>query len=364
MNLEIKNTFYHADCSHFRGDLPCKPHKLYNVKCDDCSYYNPKNDFILVIKLAAIGDVIRTTPLLHKLWEEHPKSNIWWITYSPDILPSSIDKILSWTSENLITLQAMHFSKIINLDKDVQACALTNLLSADEKIGYHLLNGKPAPINENAKHKFATGLFDDVNKANTKSYVEEIFEICDWKFEKQEYILDYDTSKKWNIDNEGMPIVGLNTGCGDRWVSRLWSDENWIALIRKLQNNDIFPLLLGGKQEDDKNKFYSRSTGAEYLGHYPLKDFISLVAQCDAVVSAVTMGMHLSVGLKKPLVLLNNIFNPHEFELYGRGEVVQPDKTCQCFFSPTCTNSEYKCMEALPVDKVFQAIMRSLKVKR
>jgi heptosyltransferase-2 len=85
--------------------------------------------------------------------------------------------------------------------------------------------------------------------------------------------------------------------------------------------------------------------------------------QCDAVVSAVTMGMHIAIGLKKPLVLMNNIFNPYEFELYGRGEIVEPNKECKCYFSPKCINKEYFCLEHLPADKLFDAILRSLKKK-
>jgi heptosyltransferase-2 len=79
---------------------------------------------------------------------------------------------------------------------------------------------------------------------------------------------------------------------------------------------------------------------------------------CDAIVSAVTMAMHIAVGLKKPLILMNNIFNKYEFELYGRGEIVEPDKECKCFFSPNCKNEEYFCMEHLKPEKIFSAVKR------
>ena len=73
MNLEAIKT----DCRYFRGDIPCKPHKNYNAHCIDennalCSYYDKITEKILIIKLGAIGDVIRTTPLLTKLKQEHP----------------------------------------------------------------------------------------------------------------------------------------------------------------------------------------------------------------------------------------------------------------------------------------------------
>ena len=83
--------------------------------------------------------------------------------------------------------------------------------------------------------------------------------------------------------------------------------------------------------------------------------------ETDLVVSAVTMGMHIAVGLKKPLVLMNNIFNPNEFEMYGRGEIVQPRKECTCFFSPKCTNDKYNCMDHMSPEDLYEAIHRNVK---
>ena len=357
MNLEYKK-----DCRNFRGDLPCKPHKLYNVKCSDCPHYEKTTGKILIIKFGAIGDVIRTTPLLHKFAQEMPDKEIWWITQYPDILPKTkIDKILTLTPENLVLLDEIEFDAVYGLDKDAFACALTKRIKAKLKFGFNLENGKPAPINKLAEHKFLTGLFDDVNKANKKSYLEEIFEICDYKFDGEEYILDCDTQIKWNIPNDGMKIIGLNTGCGDRWVSRLWKDEYWIELAEKLKQEKYFPIFLGGKQEHEKNEEYSRITGCYYPGYFSLQEFLSLMNQCDGVVSAVTMAMHLAVGLKKKLILMNNIFNPYEFELYGRGEIVQPSKECTCYFSSKCTNKEYFCMEHLLPEDVFNAVNKHLR---
>lgn len=361
MNDNLK--IYKSDCRYFNGTVPCKPHKTNGYHCYDCPVYDKTDGIILIIKLGALGDVIRTTPLIHKIKEIYPSWKIWWLTYSPDILPDSIDKKFTYNAESIEIIKAVHYNIAINLDKDLQAGGLINNISADKKFGFTLKNGVPAAINELAEHKFITGLFDDANMANTKSYVEEIFEICGWKFEGQEYILDCDTSIQWDLMNEGKKIVGLNTGCGDRWVSRLWSDDNWIELITKLQNHGYYPLLLGGKQENEKNMYFAEKTGAYYPGYFSLSVFISLMNQCDAIVSAVTMGMHIAVGLKKPLILMNNIFNPYEFELYGRGEIIQPALPCKCFFSAKCKNEEYFCMDFLSTDSIFEAVVRSLRGK-
>lgn len=344
------------DCILFRGDIPCKPHKLKGFHCESCEEYNPKKERILIIKLGAIGDVIRTTPLLHRIWKEMPQCEVWWLTLSPEIVTKRVDKVFDFSLESLLVLQNSHFNILINLDKDNYACALANSIDADKKYGFTLDNGKPAPANELAYHKFMTGIFDDVNKNNTKSYMEEMFEIVGWQFAGEEYILDLDDGLIIDIPNNKKQIIGLNTGCGARWTSRLWSDDNWIELIKLLQNQNYFPLLLGGKQEDDKNKYFSKATDAFYPGAFPFSEFVSLMNKCHTVVTAVTMGLHIAIALKKNIVLMNNIFNPNEFELYGRGVIVGPEKECKCFFSPKCKNDEYFCMDYISANNIMKAV--------
>lgn len=354
---------FKSNCRYFKGDIPCKYHKVYDVHCENCKYFDAVENKILIVKLGAIGDVIRTTPLLHKLKQEYPHSQIWWISYSPEILPSCVDKILDFNFQNCMILENTHFDIMLNLDKDINACALANKINANVKHGFMLKNGLPAPIDSAAEHKYLTGLFDDVNKANKLSYLEEIFEMCGFKFNKEEYILDCNSEADFEkLHGVNKKIVGLNTGCGDRWVSRLWKYEYWVELINILKDAGYQPLLLGGKQEDEKNRKLAADASAMYLGYFPLKDFINLVNKCDLVVSAVTMAMHLAVGLKKQLILMNNIFNPYEFELYGRGEIVQPEKVCTCYFSPKCKNEEYFCLDSLSPQMIFEAVKRHLSV--
>jgi heptosyltransferase-2 len=147
-------------------------------------------------------------------------------------------------------------------------------------------------------------------------------------------------------------LIGLNTGCGDRWTTRLWSEEKWVALIGLLQQQQYQVVLLGGEQEDARNQQLSKRTGAAYFGYFKLEQFINLMYQMDVIVTQVTMAMHIAIALQKKMVLMNNIFNPYEFELYGRGAIVQPDKECACYFRGTCRYG-VSCMEDLPPEKVL-----------
>jgi ADP-heptose:LPS heptosyltransferase len=358
LRLDLKR-----DCRFFRGDVPCKPHKLYGVHCVDedgngCQYYDQIDKKILIIKLGAVGDVIRTTPLVRKLKEAFPRSEIWWLTHTPVVIPSPVDVVVDLTPQSLRRLQAMRFDFLYSLDKDVDACAITHLIAAETKKGFCLRDGKCAPIDKDAEHKYLTGVFDDLNRANTKSYPEEIFEICGFRFAGERYILDNFASDgySWRL-NRRKRIVGLNTGCGDRWTSRLWPEHHWRLLAKQLKKAGYLPILLGGELEHKKNLRIAKATGATYLGHFPLRRFINLVDQCDLVVTAVTMATHLAIGLGKKIVLFNNVFNRNEFELYGLGEILEPDFKCTCFYAPTCPNN---CMQYLSVDRVFDAVERLL----
>jgi ADP-heptose:LPS heptosyltransferase len=362
------NSKINYDCRYFVGYVPCKPNKKYNVMCHsdlgECKYYSRTFEKILIIKLGAAGDVIRTTPLLQQIDKEFPNAFVSWLTQFPDLVPSKsiekigADKTYNWELNAILSLQNMEFDWVINLDKDEQACALTKSLKAKKFSGYTMVNNKPYPIDEKAEHKFITGVFDEISQKNTKNYMEEIFEICDFKFNREEYILpDFDSETKYEIDHT-KKVVGLNTGCGGRWTSRLWPEKYWIELIENLKKDNYEVVILGGPEEHEKNVRLSSGTGTKYFGVKPLKTFIGLMNQCDIIVSAVTMGMHIAIGLKKQLVLLNNIFNRYEFELYGRGELIEPSKPCKCYFTPKCKNEEYKCIEHIEPQRVYRTVQQ------
>jgi len=346
-----------TDCRLYKGDIPCKPHKEFGVHCENCLYYKKTSINVLIIKLGAIGDVIRTTPLLRKLRTVHPDANIYWLTYFPEILSSDwVDNIVKVNPENLEIIKAIHFDWLINLDKDKIAIALTKTIEAEKKSGFTMDKfGNAQPISNKAeKNKWLTGIFNDISKQNTKHYVQEIFEICGFDFNEEEYILDVGKDKiSWEID-KSKKIIGLNTGCGGRWTSRLWPNEYWIELAMNLKKNGYEVIFLGGEQEHEKNILLSEKSGGKYFGYFSLDKFISLMNECDLVVTSVTMAMHIAIGLKKKLILFNNIFNKNEFYLFGRGEIIEPNPKCDCYYSPVCPHNS---MKNIYPDKVLDKLI-------
>lgn len=357
------------DCIHFKGEMPCLPNKLRDKVCITCDEYQKIETRILIIKLGAIGDVMRSTPLLHRFKNDFPSPHITWITHTPEILPKAplaiggIDEIYRFDFASVYKIENTEYDIAINLDKDKEACMLLKNVKAKRKFGFIWKDNHVSVATPHAEHKLITGVFDTISKQNKKNYLEEIFEICDMKFKGEPYVLNFDSklADKFNYIKEkagNKKIIGLNTGCGKRWQTRLWPEAYWVELIKKLQSQNCFPLLLGGPDEDEMNKKYSLQTGAFYPGTFSLQEFIALSSVCDCILTAVSMMMHIAIGLKKPLVLFVNIFNKHEFELYGKGIIVEPPSGCDCYYGNSCKRGEDHCMKDIPVETVYDAIRK------
>lgn len=346
------------DCKYFKGDVPCLPHKKSGVHCDKCSYYSSFSKSIVIIKLGAAGDVIRTTPLITKIKQEYPGSEIVWITYFPELVPSIVDTVIKFDLKNLLWLSAASFDIVYNLDKDKEAIYLAELINAKIKKGFLVKEGKCYPADNDAIYKWKTGIWDDLTRVNKKSYPQEIFEICGFNFNKEKYILDKPIKFKTIGFNRKYPKIGLNTGCGMRWPTRIWPDEYWIELAKKLKRSNFEVVLLGGQDEHLKNLKIASMSGASYFGYFPINQFVSLVNECKLVVTGVTMALHIAIGLKKRIVLLNNVFNRNEFELYGLGEIVEPKLECLACYKQKC---KIKCMEMVKPERIYNSCKKLLK---
>ena len=96
-----------TDCRFFIGEKPCRFKRL----CQGCEHYAPRGTRILVIKLAAVGDVLRTTPILAALREVHSPSHVTWLTdaSSAELLryTEGIDVLLRYSTASVVQLLSL-----------------------------------------------------------------------------------------------------------------------------------------------------------------------------------------------------------------------------------------------------------------
>jgi hypothetical protein len=102
-----------SDCVHFKGETPC----AFKRPCDGCPHVRPFGRTVLLIKRAAMGDVLRTTALLPGLKRKYPDGSIFWIVdeESVDLLRNNplVDRIIPFTAEHLLQLAVERFEALI-----------------------------------------------------------------------------------------------------------------------------------------------------------------------------------------------------------------------------------------------------------
>ena len=72
--------YLRPDCRNYRGSRPCDPHKKTGSICESCAYFEAVEGTVCIIKLGAMGDVLRTLALLPDIRARHPNAPIVWIT--------------------------------------------------------------------------------------------------------------------------------------------------------------------------------------------------------------------------------------------------------------------------------------------
>ncbi|MFH1778090.1 MAG: glycosyltransferase family 9 protein [Candidatus Omnitrophota bacterium] len=363
------------DCRNFQGDKPCR---FYPADCyyPHCNRYAACKTKILIIKLAAIGDVLRTTPVLPVLKRKYPGSHITWVAHksAAEILYGNkfIDQLLELDLGTILRLQVERFSVLINLDKDTAALGLAGIVQADEKIGFGLdQSGKICAFNPQAEYAFRLSFSNKLKfKENKKTYQQIIFEAIGLEQAYGEYILKLSRPdlnfgrtlfKKLGIGEKRVKI-GLNTGAGKVFPTKRWPRENFIKLacrINKEMKAQI--ILLGGPEEEKLNLDIQKSlmpfvfdTGC----HNTLGEFMGILTRCDIIVTADTLAMHLAIGLKKKVVALFGPTSAQEVDLYDRGiKIIATPQCAPCYKSKCAT---LKCMKNIKPQTVFAAIKRLL----
>ena len=356
MDLEKRIEKIYTDCLYFKGYIPCKYNKKdEKIHCENCLDYTKVNKNILILKLGARGEVLRSTPLLRKIKTEYPNSRIFWLTEYPEIVPKNdVFKIYNFTQREIELIKDVEFDILYSLDKHEEIGALANMIKAKIKKGFSQKEGVIVPFDKDAEHKWITGIYDDEMKKNKKHYLEEIFEICGFKFNNEKYLLHkYDVPE---VDlNKNKKVVALNTSFGDHWKPRNYSEDRWVDVARNLIKKNYEVMIVGGLDTDLKNKKISMESGAKYFGTFPYNEFTGLLSLADIVITPVTFALHVAIGLEKKIVLLNNTFNKSEFYMYGNGVILEPNLPClMCYkedFDEKCPVKN--CMDLIKPERII-----------
>ncbi len=364
------DTSVRFDCRHYVGDRPC----VWGGRCDGCAHYSGMGTRILVIKLAAAGDVLRATAVLPPLKRKHPESHITWVTDSvamPFLEHNPyVDRVMPFGFASHVELAAQRFDEVICLDKEPRAAAFAGDVAADRRLGYGLTEcGTVTPIDEGARYDFDLGLSNERKfRENTRSAPDIYCEVAGVEYEGEPYLLALpDASLSHARDFlAGLavadPLVGLNVGAGGVFANKAWTAEGYAELAQRVVSElGGVCVALGGPDDRERmTRVVELSDGAALDGGiHSLLDFAAIVAHLDALVTGDTMALHIAVAVGVPVVALFGPTVPQEIEVYGRGrKVVSPADCAPCYLR-SCDRSP-SCMEQLPTDAVMDSLREVL----
>jgi len=377
-------------CRHFKGDRPCKYYWIdRSWDCTICKHHNPFKERILLIKLGALGDVVRSTCIVEGLKEKYPDSQLTWLVEkdSKVFIDNNpfIDNVITYDDENVRALQCQKFDIIINLDKDKKATSIITSCKSNIKLGYGLNEeGHVIPLNKGTEYHYYICLDNwGAKRKNTKSYQKMIFDMAELEYnnEAPNLYLDDDLSEKfkntflekYKIRSDSNVIL-LNTGCGPDWPEKKWTYDGFKNLIQLLLKDDRNVVVLaGGKSEVNRNSklFNENDITDNFINttdKYSLKEFTFLINLCDIVVTADTVALQIAVALKRKIIAFFGLGPWKESDLFGLGKYfVREELECimcigqfKLMFGTDRCPYDVACMKLITADEVHLVITELL----
>lgn len=359
-----------TNCRFFNGYKPCdKIDSLLEGCSSSCRHYDVPKTRVLLIHLGALGAVVRTTALLPAIRAKYPGAHITWVTDAPgDLLLKGnpfIDRVITANSDGALEVSALTFDVAMVVDKSLKAAGLLKSTRAREVFGFGVSSrtGAVLPLNEAARPLWEVGLSNRIKfKENQKTeaqLVHEALELGPWRGARPSLHLSdrekLEVVKRrylWSLGGRSA-VIGVNTGCASTLSAKKLSVDGHVKLLvemdrlRRRRENDTgrkgdgSVVLLGGKEDTARNQLIAEKAGAMGLlvtqsaTEYGLRDGMISVAACDVVVSGDSLGLHMALGFRKPVVAWFGPTCAHEIDL-GGGVAIMTSAPCSPCWNRSC----------------------------
>ena len=289
---------------------------------------------ILIIKLGATGDVVRTTPLLEKF-----NGGVTWVTAAKNL--SLLDglqenlRCLPW--EERLLAADNGYDLVINLEDTLEAGRYVQGLKFGRVFGAYLEAGDRLAYTEDSRGWFDLSLIsrfgkqaaDRLKLENRRSYQDLIFSGMGFRFNGEMYRLP---EPAWT-DLTGDVAIAPEAG-------PVWPMKNWAyydVLKQKLEARGLVV-----------NVLPRRETLLEHLGD---------VRNHRCLVGGDSLPMHFALGTNTRCVTLFNCTSPWEIHDYGLQQKIVSPLLSEFFYQ---RGSDPRAMAAIGLDEVFREVMTQL----
>jgi heptosyltransferase-2 len=293
---------------------------------------------IVIIKTGATGDVVRTTVLLHL----YRNDDITWITarHNMVVLPfrqPNLTRVIAIDDVQASGILNERFDLVISLDDDEKCAKVASELPAGAIFGAYWGDTKVVYSPDSSEwfdmglsSRFGKAKADEIKWENQSSYQEILFRMLGHTFNGEEYMIPE------NIVSAGNgKTIGLEARAGARWPTKMWH-----------RYNDLSNML---QQDGYKTVFFEdRDTLTEYMQD---------IGNTSLIVSGDTLGMHIGLALKIPVVAIFTCTSAVEIHGYDRMEKMVSPYLKEAFYKTTYIP---EAVESISLESVYKAVKKLL----
>ena len=289
---------------------------------------------VLIIKLNATGDVVRTTPLLRCL-----EGEITWVTARNNtvLLDRLAENLRCVPWENRANVKDVDYDLVINLEDDAGVAEFLKEIHYKQLFGAYMNGRSGLEYTSDSRRWFDLSLIsvygrekaDQLKLQNRHTYQELIFEGLGLRFEGQKYLLPDPVPTDLSGD------IAIASEAGPVWPMKNWA--HYDQLKRELEAKGL-----------KVNVLPRRKSLLEHLGD---------VQNHRCLVGGDSLPMHMALGAQTPCVSLFNCTSPWEIYEYGiQTKIVSP------FLSEYFYRRDFdsRATTAISFDEVLPAVIKRL----
>ncbi len=292
---------------------------------------------IAIIKIGATGDVVRTTVLLHL----YKNDEVTWITarHNIPVLPfkqASLRSVLALEDIDTTDVLDQHFDLVISLDDDFKCAELAASIKSNKLFGAYA-KGNLICYTDTSNEWFDMGLSsrfgreraDRLKWENKCSYQEILFRMLGYNFKGEEYFIPEDIISKAQNN-----IIGIESRAGARWPTKIWNQYSELSIaLEKEGYQCVF--------------FKDRES---------IKDYMQDIGDVSLFIGGDTLGMHIALALKIPVIAIFTCTSAAEIFGYSRmKKIVSP------FLEKAFYKTDYipEAVDSIELSDVHDAVKES-----
>jgi heptosyltransferase-2 len=291
---------------------------------------------VLIIKLGAAGDVVRTTTLLRRL-----SGQITWLTDANNtvLLHGVHDRLRCFSWEQRDQIRDTRYDLVINLEDTQEIGSFLETLAFKQLFGAYLNSGNSLRYTDDSRPWFDLSIIsrygkeqaDRLKHENRRTYQELIFAGLGLSFEGEVYCLPRPTETGLKGD------VSIAAQAGQIWPMKKW------AYYDDLKDNlEKAGLIV--------NTLPKRPSVLEHLAD---------VRNHRCLVSGDTLPMHLALGCQARCVTLFTCTSPWEIHDYGLQRKIVSPVLKEFFYK---RGFDERATRAITLEQVATAVLAQLEV--